>query len=208
MIEKVEFVDSKPKLISTEPTARDKERAKLFMMYLAMFAIFIMFGGFGSYIIVRQAEGNWFRFDIPLQFTYSTVILLASSITMALATLFTKKANRVLSTIFIFSTLILGIIFTYLQWEGWKELVKNDIFFVDPRTGNTSGSLFYLITGLHLAHLIGGLISLLVTGIRSAARKYSPKSHTGIKLTGLYWHFLDGLWLYLFLFWNYSDQIF
>jgi cytochrome c oxidase subunit 3 len=127
---------------------------------------------------------------------------------MILASLFTKKANRVMATIFIFSTLILGIIFTYLQWEGWKELIRNDIYPADPRTKNNSGSLFYVITALHLAHLIGGLIALLVTGIRSAAGKYHPKSHTGLKLSSMYWHFLDGLWLYLFLFWNYADQLF
>lgn len=205
-MENAEILQKKP--MSTEATPRDQERAKLFMMYLAMFAIFIMFGGLGSYLIVRQAEGNWFRFDVPSQFTISTVVLLVSSITMVMGKIFVKKGNRLLSTLFIFSTLILGIIFTYLQWEGWKALIANDIYLADPRTNNTSGSLFYLITGLHLAHLIGGLFSLLVTGIRSAAGKYSPKSHTGVKLTGMYWHFLDGLWLYLFLFWNYADQIF
>lgn len=206
MTEKIEFIEKKP--ISTEPTARDKERAKIFMMWLAMFAIFIFFGGFASYHIVRQAEGNWFKFDIPTQFTQSSIVLVVSSITMILGSMFIKRGKRGLATLFIFSTLILGIIFTYLQWEGWKVLVKNDIYFVDPRTSNNSGSLFYVITALHLAHLIGGLISLLVTSIRSAAGKYSPQNHAGVKITALYWHFLDGLWLYLFLFWNYSDQIF
>lgn len=194
--------------MNTGPTARDKERSRLFMMWLAMFAIFIMFAGLCSYFIVRQAQSEWFLFDVPMQFTQSTIVLVGSSITMILAHMFTKRANRGLATLFIFSTLILGIIFTYLQWEGWKELVRNDIYFADPRTKNNSGSLFYVITALHLAHLIGGLLALLVTGIRSAAGKYSPKSHTGVKLCGMYWHFLDGLWLYLFLFWNYADQLF
>lgn len=198
------------KLPSTEATPRDKERAKLFMMWLAMFAIFVMFGGFSSYFIVSKGQGKWLIFDIPLQFTQSTVVLLVSSITMVLGSLFTRKGNRVLSTIFIFSTLILGIIFTYLQWEGWSELVKNGLFPSNPKTssGNNSVSLFYVITALHLTHVLGGLISLLVTSIRSAVGKYSPQNHTGVKLTGMYWHFLDGLWLYLFLFWNYADQIF
>lgn len=198
-----------PKMtVKAEATARDRERARLFMMWLAMFAIFIMFAGLCSYFIVRQAQKEWFLFDIPLQFTQSTIILVGSSVTMLLGHMFTKRANRGLATLFIFSTLILGIIFTYLQWEGWKELVKNDIYLADPRTKNNSGSLFYVITALHLAHLIGGLFALLVTGIKSAAGKYNPKSHTGVKLCGMYWHFLDGLWLYLFLFWNYADQIF
>ena len=96
------------------------------MMWLSMFVIFVMFAAFGSYIIIKQAEGNWLKFDVPIQFTQSTVILLVSSITMTLGSLFTKKANKLLATIFIFSTLILGIIFTYLQWEGWTELVDDN----------------------------------------------------------------------------------
>jgi cytochrome c oxidase subunit 3 len=191
-------------------TPQDGERAKLFMMILAMIAIFIMFAGFSSYFIVSKGQEHWLRFDVPVEFTQSTVVLVFSSITMMLATLFTKRAKRLPATLFIFSTLILGIIFTYLQWEGWAALVKRDLYFSDSRTssGNNSVSLFYVITALHLAHLFGGLISLLVSGIRSGAGKYSPKKYTGLKLTGLYWHFLDGLWLYLFLFWNYAEQIF
>lgn len=208
MTDNVQFIEKKP--ISTEPTARDKERARIFMMWLAMFAIFIMFGGFCSYFIVRQAQSDWLVFDVPVQFTQSTVVILISSITMVLASLFTKKANKPLSTLFILSTLILGIIFTYLQWEGWTTLIERDLHPADPRTsaGNNSVSLFYAITGLHVAHVIGGLIALLVTSIRSAAKKYSPQNYTGVKLTALYWHFLGGLWLYLFLFWNYASQIF
>lgn len=208
MIENVQMTNKKPFL--TEPTQKDKERAKIFMMWLAMFAIFVMFGGFSSFYIVSHENSSWQQFDVPQAFTFSTYILLASSITMTLGSLFTRKANRLLATIFIFSTLILGIIFTYLQWEGWKELVNRGLYAVDPRTGsgNNSVSLFYVITGLHVAHVLGGLIALLVTTIRSAAKKYSPQNYTGLKLTSLYWHFLDGLWLYLFLFWNYADQIF
>ncbi len=208
MTDNVQFIEKKP--ISTEPTARDKERARIFMMWLAMFAIFIMFGGFCSYYIVRQAQSDWLVFDVPAQFTQSTVVILISSITMVLASMFTKKANRALSTLFILSTLILGIIFTYLQWEGWTTLIERDLHPADPRTsaGNNSVSLFYAITGLHVAHVIGGLIALLVTSIRSAAKKYSPQNYTGVKLTALYWHFLGGLWLYLFLFWNFASQIF
>jgi cytochrome c oxidase subunit 3 len=208
MMENLQMTKQKPFL--TEPTQKDKERAKIFMMWLAMFAIFVMFGGFSSFFIVSHENASWQQFDVPKSFSISTYVILASSVTMTLGTLFTRKANRLLATIFIFSTLILGIIFTYLQWEGWKELVSRGLYAVDPRSGsgNNSVSLFYVITGLHVAHVLGGLVALLVTTIRSAANKYTPQNYTGMKLTSLYWHFLDGLWLYLFLFWNYADQIF
>lgn len=201
----MEFIENKD---AYGITAGDKERAKLFMLWLAIAAMIILFAGFSSYVIARQADPDWFAFDVPVQFTQSTIVIVVSSITMIVASILTRKGNRWVSTLFIFSTLILGIIFTYLQWEGWKTLVKNDIFFVDSRTSNISGSLFYVLTGLHLAHLLGGLIALFVTTIRSATGKYSPKSHTGVKLCAMYWHFLGGLWLYLFLFWNFSNKLF
>ncbi len=208
MIQKVELME--PKKMAAGGAPKDRERARLFMMWLSMFAIFIMFGGFCSYFLVRHAQSDWLVFDVPVQFTQSTVVILISSIMMVLGSMFTKTAKRGLSTIFIFSTLILGIIFTYLQWQGWVTLIERDLHPTDPRTSaaNNSVSLFYVITALHLAHVLGGLIALLVTGIRSAAGKYSPQRYTGVKLTALYWHFLGGLWLYLFLFWNYADQIF
>lgn len=201
-----ETIQIKPKTPLEEQ--RDKERAKLLLMWLTVFSSVILFGGFSSAIIVRQSDANWFKFEIPFQFTLSTIIIAISSITLILGTFFTQKGNRWVATLFIFSTLALGIYFSILQYEGWKALIKMDIYPADPRTSNVSGSFFYVITALHLAHVVGGLIALLVTTLRSAWGKYKPDSYLGIKLCSIYWHFLGGLWLYLFLFWNFSDQLF
>lgn len=187
---------------------KDKDRAKLLLMWLSMFAIVILFGGFSSAIIVRQTDASWFQFQMPFQFTLSTIVIAFSSVTMIFGTTFIQRGKKGLATLFIFSTLALGILFSLLQYEGWRELIRMDIYPADPRTSNVSGSFFYVITALHLAHVVGGLIALLVTSIRSAAGKYKPDSYLGVKLCSMYWHFLGGLWLYLFLFWNFSDKLF
>lgn len=126
---------------------------------------------------------------------------------MVLAVFFTRKSKKGSATLFLFITLALGSSFAWLQFAGWDQLVNNNIYFVDNLTGNISGSFFYVVTALHLLHLMGGLLAVLITTFRSAAGKYTPSNYLGLKLCAIFWHFLDGLWLYLFLFLQFSDQI-
>lgn len=99
---------------------------------------------------------------------------------------------------FLLITLGLGLAFVFSQFLGWNELVKNDVYFADKLT--PSGSFFYVITGLHLAHLAFGLLGLIITGSKSIRERYSSKNYLGISLCAIYWHFLGGLWIYLFVF--------
>ncbi|MCX7744723.1 MAG: cytochrome c oxidase subunit 3 [Flavobacteriales bacterium] len=187
--------------------AEDRERASKFLLWLGIISMIMIFAALTSAIIVRKSDSNWYTFEIPVEFTISTLVLLVSSISMILAVFFTRKSQKGAATLFLFITLALGSSFAWLQFEGWKQLVKNNIYFVDNLTGNISGSFFYVITALHLLHLFGGLLAVFVTTLRSAAGKYSPSNYLGLKLCAIFWHFLDGLWLYLFLFLQFSDQI-
>jgi len=192
---------------SSNVSAEERERSSKFLLWLGIISMAMIFAALTSAIIVRKSDSNWFTFEIPVEFTFSTVVLLISSITMILAVFFTRKSQKWASTLFLFITLALGIGFAWLQFAGWKQLVKNNIYFVDNLTGNISGSFFYVVTALHLLHLLGGLLAVLITTIRSAAGKYTPSNYLGLKLCAIFWHFLDGLWLYLFLFLQFSDQI-
>lgn len=185
----------------------DRERASKFLLWLGIISMVMIFAALTSAIIVRKSDSNWFTFEIPSEFTISTVVLLFSSITMVLAVFFTRKSKKGAATLFLFITLALGSSFAWLQFAGWEQLVKNNIYFVDNLTGNISGSFFYVVTALHLLHLMGGLLAVLFTTFRSAAGKYTPSNYLGLKLCAIFWHFLDGLWLYLFLFLQFSDQI-
>lgn len=181
-----------------EMLQQDKERSRKFLMGLAILSMTMIFAALTSALLVRKNSGNWFQFDIPEAFTFSTWTILASSITLILAVVFTRKGKSGIASLFIFGTLALGIAFLFLQFEGYKALIANDIYFVDKES--ISGSFFYAITGMHLLHLIGGLFALLVTAIRSAIGKYTPNKYLGLKLCSIYWHFLGVLWVYLFLF--------
>lgn len=93
----------------------------------------------------------------------------------------------------------IGYRFLFTQIEAWKQLTLEGIYFVG-KYANASGSFLYLIALVHLAHMLGGLIALAVSLTKGLLKKYSSSDYLGIELTAIYWHFLDLLWVYLFLF--------
>jgi cytochrome c oxidase subunit 3 len=82
---------------------------------------------------------------------------------------------------------------------AWTELYQNKIYFAGKQS-NAAGSFMYVITGLHLAHLIGGLLYLIGVIYRSIKNQFNSENYLKIKLCAIYWHFLDILWIYLFVF--------
>jgi cytochrome c oxidase subunit 3 len=107
-----------------------------------------------------------------------------------------KRNNILKHKVYIITTTVLGLSFLVLQFEGWKDLVLNQVYFV----GNPSGSFLYVITGLHGLHLISALIYLMIV-LRSSFKFEKPsKNLLQIEMCTTYWHFLGGLWLYLFVF--------
>tara|TARA_B110000459_G_C16159670_1_gene294550 strand:- start:160 stop:426 length:267 start_codon:yes stop_codon:yes gene_type:complete len=86
--------------------------------------------------------------------------------------------------------------------EGWKELIAQGVYLTGEGS-NPSGSFIYVITLAHLLHLVGGIIALLITTIRSKLGKYTSEDYLGMELTSNYWHFLGLLWVYLFLFFKF-----
>ncbi len=169
------------------------------LLYIGIVSIVMLFAGLTSAYVVRANSGNWLVFDLPRMAFVSTVIITLSSLTLFVAQRAIKKDNLKLTTIFIGITFILGLGFFFTQILAWKELTAQGIFFVG-KYSNASGSFLYLIALVHLMHMIGGLIALLVSLTKSMLKKYSVSDYLGIELTAIYWHFLDLLWVYLFLF--------
>lgn len=176
-----------------------RQKAAKPMLYIGIISMVMLFAGLTSAYVVRADNGNWLVFQLPAIAMVSTAIIITSSITMFIAQRAIKNDNYQLTTIGIGLTFLLGIAFFYTQLEAWKQLTAQGIYFFG-KYANASGSFLYLIALVHLAHMIGGLISLLVTLVKSLRRKYSSTEHLGIELTAIYWHFLDILWVYLFLF--------
>lgn len=168
------------------------------LLWIAIASIVMLFAGLTSGYIVRQAEGNWRVFELPVVFTVSTAIILVSSLTMHLSVRAAKANDLQGIKTYLLVTLGLGFAFVFAQFLGWNELVKSGVFFVDKTT--PSGSFFYVLSGLHLAHLAFGLLGLVVTSARAIRERYHSSDYEGLSLCATYWHFLDGLWMYLFVF--------
>ncbi|WP_020605750.1 cytochrome c oxidase subunit 3 [Spirosoma spitsbergense] len=179
-----------------EPQETLSMNPRKFILWLFIVSIIMLFAAMTSAYLVRRAEGNWLEYDIPSIFTYSSVVLVLSSITMHWAYIAAKKDKFGTLKTAITITFVLGVIFLYMQFQGWIDLVNQNVFFV----GNPAGSFMYIFTGLHGFHLISGLVVLLVALIACFRLRIHAKSLNQIEIAVAYWHFLDILWLYLFFF--------
>ncbi|MFN8155196.1 MAG: cytochrome c oxidase subunit 3 [Bacteroidia bacterium] len=187
--------------MTAQPDAADvkpKIATQKIILGIGIASIVMLFAGLTSGYIVRQAEGRWASFELPMAFYASSVIILLSSVTHHMAVMAVKKNRLQEVKRMLILTLGLGLGFVFTQFLGWNELVKNGVYFVDKTT--PSGSFFFVITGLHLAHLFFGILALIVTSAKSIRERYNSENYLGISLSAIYWHFLDALWIYLFVF--------
>ncbi len=167
-----------------------------FIIWLFIISITMLFAAFTSAYLVRRAEGNWVEFEIPSIFYVSTAVLLLSSITMHLSVKAARKDDIVRLRRLITLTVVGGIAFLVLQVLGWQELQKAGIYV----KGNPAESFYYILTGTHLFHIITGLGVLLYAFYSTFRGKIHAGNTTQIEVCATYWHFLDILWVYLFLF--------
>ncbi|MEO5642436.1 MAG: cytochrome c oxidase subunit 3 [Bacteroidia bacterium] len=188
-------------LVMDEETLR-KQKAQRNLMWLGTLSIVMLFAGLTSAYVVRRGAGDWFSIVLPQVFWVSTAVIIFSSITLNFA-LWSFRKNKIMTGIlFLATTFVLGLTFAWCQWQGWGELARNGIYLSHAKgqTSLISGSYIFLLTALHLAHVAGGIIALLVSFIRSLMGRYGATNVHGLRLTAIYWHFLDGLWIYLFVF--------
>ena len=169
---------------------------KKFLLWMFMVSIIMVFAALTSAYIVRQAEGNWLDYELPSALWITTIIILISSATMQYGLFLVKKNKIGQARIAVAITLLLGIGFLIGQFKVWGILVANDVYFV----GNPGGSFLYVLTGFHGLHLISGLIYLIIVLVQLSRKKITAEKPLGMELSTMYWHFLDGLWLYLFVF--------
>lgn len=188
MEKELKYIDIVEQPISMHP--------KKFALWLFMVTVVMLFAAWTSAYIVRQAEGNWLDYDLPEIFWLTSGIVVLSSFTLQWAYFSAKKDNFVQLRLGMVLTVILGIAFLIGQWYSWIALVDRDVFFV----GNPAGSFLYVLTGMHGLHLISGLIFLIIVLISSFQFKVHSKAMVPMEMLTTYWHFLGGLWLYLFLF--------
>lgn len=169
---------------------------KKFALWLFIVTVVMIFAAFTSAHIVRQADGDWLIYDLPPMLWVTSGIILTSSIFMQWAYIAARKDKLEQVKIALSITTLLGIAFLIGQVKAWGQLVDAGVFFV----GNPAGSFMYVFTGIHGAHLISGVIYLLYMLISSFRYKVHSKNMLNMDMCTTYWHFLGGLWIYLFIF--------
>ena len=176
-----------------------KKKSAKPLLWISMISMSMVFAGLTSALVVRKAEGNWLVFDYPIWFYISTLLIILSSFTINWAKNNVKKDNLDMANKGFIWTLELGLGFALSQYLTWGALYNEGVYFTGPGS-NASGSFLYVLTLLHLLHLAGGIIALLITTYKAKTGAYSSQNSTGVELCAIFWHFLDFLWLYLFLF--------
>lgn len=185
--------------VSVEEKRVTREKVAKPLLYISMVGMLMIFASLTSAYIVRQKKGDWLNFELPQMFYISTAIIIISSVSINWALAAAKKNDFKSIKWAALTTLLLGIAFTITQFQAWGALVDQKVFFAG-KYSNASGSFLYVLTGLHLAHLFGGIIAVFVVWIKSIQQKYNSENLLGIRLCAIFWHFLDLLWIYLFVF--------
>ena len=188
MESELKYIDIVEQPISMHP--------KKFALWLFLVTVLMIFAALTSAYIVRQAEGNWLEYELPEIFWVTSGIVLLSSVSMQAAYFAAKRDNFIGLRIAMVFTMLLGFAFLVGQWYSWVALVDREVFFV----GNPAGSFLYVFTGLHALHLISGVIFLIIVLISTFRYKVHSQALNTLEMATTYWHFLGGLWLYLFLF--------
>ncbi|MBN3584252.1 cytochrome c oxidase subunit 3 [Algoriphagus aestuarii] len=188
MEQELKYVDLVEQPISMHP--------KKFALWLFMVTVVMIFAAMTSAYIVRQSEGNWLEYDLPQIFWITSGIVVLSSVFLQYGYYSAKKDNLAGLKMGLIGAVVLGIAFLIGQWYSWVALVDEEVFFV----GNPSGSFLYVFTGLHALHLISGVIFLIIVLISSFRFQIHSKAMVRMEMATTYWHFLGGLWLYLFMF--------
>ena len=170
-------------------------------LWLGMMSMVMFFAAFTSAFIVRRDGDSsfWRDFEVPTPFFVSTALILAGSLALHAALVAFRKEHANEYRGFLFLALFFGIGFTVSQYMGWQYLNQSE---VKLQHGGPAESFFYLITYLHFAHVLGGLAA---TGLAFAQSVWLPfrfteKRALRLELTATYWHFVDFLWIYLFVF--------
>ena len=187
-------------MMTLEEQELRKGRTYKMLLLFGMVSIFMIFAGLSSGFVVSRTRPDWLvDFTLPSAFLISTIVIIISSFTFHYALKAMKAGNRKLTTTLLLVTLLLGISFIFLQFKGFSQVVENGYFFTGSESSITT-SFLYIMVIVHVAHLFGGIISLLIVIYNHFKQKYNAAQTLGIELCAMYWHFMDLIWVLLFLF--------
>ncbi len=164
-------------------------------MWMALVAIVMLFAAFTSALVVRKGiSGDWVGTDLPPILWLNTLVLIASSATLELSRRSHGAGLAAQFTLWLYATLALGMVFVAGQLTAWRQLAARGVYLAT----NPSSSFFYLLTATHGLHLLGGILALFYVAFRAGRIAIDPRGRAAVDVTAIYWHFMDGLWVYIF----------
>ncbi|MGH9930273.1 MAG: cytochrome c oxidase subunit 3 [Pyrinomonadaceae bacterium] len=169
-------------------------------IWVAMASILMLFTALSSAYIVRAASSSdWQPLAMPRILLLSTALILLSSGTLEAARRKWKDTANDVHKPWLLLTVVLGLGFLVSQLLAWRQLVRQGVYVAS----NPHSSFFYVLTAVHAAHLLGGLTALAYLSLRSRAPQENQvaviKAQAKADAVTLYWHFMDFLWIYLFV---------
>ncbi|MGA9324522.1 MAG: cytochrome c oxidase subunit 3 [Salegentibacter sp.] len=185
----------------TDGTDLEKqERSKKMMLLFGIVSMVMTFAGLTSAYVVSKSRKDWLsNFDFPSAFFWSTLVIILSSVTFYLAKRNILSGNRRNATALLVGTLVLSALFVTLQFYGFYQIYDQGYYFTGAASSVTT-SLIYVLVLVHLVHLIAGIIVLLVVIYNHFKQRYFKGQMLGLELGATFWHFVDILWICLFLF--------
>ena len=183
--------------VAVKPYSRNKIHPMKFALYVGCASVMMIFAALTSAYVVRHGAGNWLEFKMPMPFFYSTAVILLTSLTLHIAyKAYKTNKEKVFKSMLVIS-LLLSVAFLVLQYQGWLGLGAIGL----PLKTNASGDFVYALSWLHAAHVLGGVTVIIITSLRAFSTKFSFSENRRLRLelTLTYWHFVDILWVYIFL---------
>ncbi len=182
-----------------EDQKRRKYKAETMLVWLLTFSVIMIFAGLTSAYVIRKESKDWMSFRLPDIYYISTAILVASSVFMIFVMNSIKKDKVRQAKAFMLTALLLGIVFCYTQVQGFYNMYDQEIYALGSKS-NIKASFILVLTLTHGIHLVLAMFGMIWTFIRLNKGAYSSKDFHGLKLCSTFWHFMDILWVYLFLF--------
>lgn len=186
---------------SIELEEMKRKRAKKMMLWFGIVSLGMSFAGLTSAYVVSKERGDWVeQLELPSAFIYSLIVIGVSSISIEWAKRAIIKGSSGKGMVGLLLTFLLGLTFISLQYLGFAQIYNDFGYAFTGETSNIAYSYIFLIVVVHIVHVLAALISLLVVIYNHYKQSYSKGSTLGLELASTFWHFVDVLWIYLFLF--------
>lgn len=187
--------------LSEQTELAQRRKAKKMLLWFSMISLAMSFAGLTSAYVVSKERADWLEnLVLPSAFGWSLVAILLSSVTFEWAKQAIRQEQNQKGMLILWATWILGILFIGLQYTGFSQIYNDFGYAFTGPTSSIAYTFIFLIVVLHLFHVLAALIALSVVIYNHYKQRYVLGKTLGVELAALFWHFVDGLWLYLFLF--------